>query len=223
MGISLLLLFLILVPGILAQISVRAALNKYSRIPARSGRSGAQAAAELMTDAGIHDVEITRTDSFLGDHYDPRTKTLALSPAVYDGRSIAALGIAAHETGHAIQHQHAYAPLQARMAILPVTMFTSRLVFPVILIGFLLRSPTLILLGIVGYAVMMVFQLITLPVEFNASLRAKLILQTSGLISRDEISGVNRVLNAAALTYVAALIATAAQLLRLVLLSRGRR
>ena len=223
MGISLLLLFLILVPGILAQISVRAALNKYSRVPARSGRSGAQAAAELMTDAGIHDVEITRTDSFLGDHYDPRTKTLALSPAVYDGRSIAALGIAAHETGHAIQHQHAYAPLQARMAILPVTMFTSRLVFPVILIGFLLRSPTLILLGIVGYAVMMVFQLITLPVEFNASLRAKLILQTSGLISRDEISGVNRVLNAAALTYVAALIATAAQLLRLVLMSRGRR
>src|ERR1017187_1435331 len=215
MGISLLLLFLILVPGILAQIGIRAALNKYSRVPARSGRSGAQAAAELMTDAGIHDVEITRTDSFLGDHYDPRTKTLALSPAVYDGRSIAALGIAAHETGHAIQHQHAYAPLQARMAILPVTMFTSRLVFPVILIGFLLRSPTLILLGIVGYAVMMVFQLITLPVEFNASLRAKLILQTSGLISRDEISGVNRVLNAAALTYVAALIATAAQLLRL--------
>jgi Zn-dependent membrane protease YugP len=223
MGISLLLLFLILVPGILAQIGIRAALNKYSRVPARSGRSGAQAAAELMTDAGIHDVEITRTDSFLGDHYDPRTKTLALSPAVYDGRSIAALGIAAHETGHAIQHQHAYAPLQARMAILPVTMFTSRLVFPVILIGFLLRSPTLILLGIVGYAVMMVFQLITLPVEFNASLRAKLILQTSGLISRDEISGVNSVLNAAALTYVAALIATAAQLLRLVLLSRGRR
>jgi Zn-dependent membrane protease YugP len=223
MGISLLLLFLILVPGILAQVGVRAALNKYSRVPARSGRSGAQAAAELMADVGIRDVQITRTDSFLGDHYDPRTKTLALSPAVYDGRSIAALGIAAHETGHAIQHQHAYAPLQARMAILPVTMFTSRLLFPVILIGFLLHSPTLILLGIVGYAVMMLFQLITLPVEFNASSRAKLILQTSGLITRDEIPGVNSVLNAAAMTYVAALIATAAQLLRLVLLSRGRR
>jgi len=223
MGISLLLLFLILVPGILAQIGVRAALNKYSRVPARSGRSGSQAAAELMADAGIHDVQITRTDSFLGDHYDPRTKTLALSPAVYDGRSIAALGIAAHETGHAIQHQHAYAPLQARMAILPVTMFTSRLLFPIIFIGFLLRSPMLIFLGIVGYALMMVFQLITLPVEFNASSRAKLLLQTSGLITRDEISGVNSVLNAAAMTYVAALIATAAQLLRLILLNRGRR
>src|ERR1017187_10935958 len=143
-----LLLFLILVPGIIAEISVRAALNKYSRVPARSGRSGAEAAAELMDDAGIHDVQITRTDSFLGDHYDPRTKTLALSPAVYDGRSIAALGIAAHETGHAIQHQHAYAPLQARMAILPVTMFTSRLLFPVILIGFFFRIPMFITLGI---------------------------------------------------------------------------
>lgn len=223
MEISLLLLFLILVPGILAQIGVRAALNKYSRVPAHSGRSGAQAAAELMADAGIHDVQITRTDSFLGDHYDPRTKTLALSPAVYDGHSIAALGIAAHETGHAIQHQHAYAPLQVRMAILPVTMFTSRLLFPVILIGFLLRSPMLISLGIIGYAIMMVFQLITLPVEFDASSRAKLILQTSGLITRDEVQGVNSVLNAAAMTYVAALIATAAQLLRLILLNRGRR
>src|SRR5580704_16749279 len=134
MEISLLLLFLILVPGILAQIGVRAALNKYSRVPAHSGRSGAEAAAELMDDANIHDVQITRTDSFLGDHYDPRTKTLALSPAVYDGRSVAALGIAAHETGHAIQHQHAYAPLQIRMAIVPATMFVSHLM-PLVVIG----------------------------------------------------------------------------------------
>src|ERR1017187_10544018 len=202
MGISLLLLFLILVPGILAQIGIRAALNKYSRVPARSGRSGAQAAAELMTDAGIHDVEITRTDSFLGDHYDPRTKTLALSPAVYDGRSIAALGIAAHETGHAIQHQHAYAPLQARMAILPTTMFVPQLMPLIIIGGFWFRISAFITLGIIMYAVIVLFQLITLPVEFNASSRAKLILQKSGLIARDEMPGVNRVLNAAALTYV---------------------
>jgi Zn-dependent membrane protease YugP len=218
-----LLLFLILVPGIIAQISVRAALNKYSRVPARSGRSGAEAAAELMDDAGIHDVQITRTDSFLGDHYDPRTKTLALSPAVYDGRSVAALGIAAHETGHAIQHQHFYAPLQVRMAVVPTTMFVSQLMPLIIIGGFWFRISAFIALGIIVYAVIVLFQLITLPVEFNASSRAKLILQTSGLIARDEMPGVNRVLNAAALTYVAALIAAAAQLLQLVLLNRNRR
>ena len=216
-------LFLILVPGIIAQISVRAALNKYSRVPARSGRSGAEAAAELMDDVGIHDVQITRTDSFLGDHYDPRTKTLALSPAVYDGRSIAALGIAAHETGHAIQHQHFYAPLQVRMAVVPTTMFVSRFMPLIIIGGFWFRISALITLGIIVYAVIVLFQLITLPVEFNASSRAKLILQKGGLIARDEMPGVNRVLNAAALTYVAALIAAAAQLLQLVLLNRNRR
>jgi len=217
------LLFLILVPGIIAQLAVRAALNKYSRVPARSGRSGAEAAQELMDDANIHDVQITRTDSFLGDHYDPRTKTLALSPAVYDGRSIAALGIAAHETGHAIQHQHAYAPLQVRMAVVPTTMFVSRLMPLIIIGGFWFRIPALITLGILVYAVIVGFQLITLPVEFNASSRAKLILQKSGLIARDEMPGVNRVLNAAALTYVAALIAAAAHLLQLILLNRNRR
>src|SRR5882762_10259646 len=127
MAIELFLLFLILVPGLAAQFMVRSAINKYSRVPAQSGRSGAQAAAHLMEDAGIQDVQITRANGFLGDHYDPSTKTLALSPDVYDGRSIAALGIAAHETGHAIQHQHAYAPLQVRSAIVPVSMFTSRL------------------------------------------------------------------------------------------------
>ena len=202
-----LLLFLILVPGIIAQISVRAALNKYSKVPAQSGRSGAEAAAELMDDAGIHDVQITRTDSFLGDHYDPRTKTLALSPAVYDGRSVASLGIAAHETGHAIQHQHVYAPLQVRMAVVPTTMFVSHLMPLIIIGGFWFAHSAFITLGIVVYAVIVLFQLITLPVEFNASSRAKLILQKSGLITRDEMPGVNRVLNAAALTYVAALIA----------------
>ena len=222
MGIGLFLLFLILVPGLMAQVMVRSAINKYSRVPAQSGRSGAQAAAELMADAGIHDVQITRANGFLGDHYDPRTKTLALSPDVYDGHSIAALGIAAHETGHAIQHQHLYAPLQVRSTIVPATMFVSQFVWPVVLIGFLLRSPLLIELGIIGYAILLVFQLVTLPVEFNASSRAKIILQTSGLINRNEIQGVNSVLNAAALTYVAAAVATAAQLARLILMNRRR-
>jgi len=222
MGIGLFLLFLILVPGLMAQFMVRSAINKYSRVPAQSGRSGAQAAAELMADSGIHDVQITRANGFLGDHYDPRTKTLALSPDVYDGHSIAALGIAAHETGHAIQHQHLYAPLQVRSTIVPATMFVSQFVWPVVLIGFLLRSPLLIELGIIGYAIVLVFQLVTLPVEFNASSRAKMILQTSGLINRNEIQGVNSILNAAALTYVAAAVATAAQLARLILMNRRR-
>jgi Zn-dependent membrane protease YugP len=221
--IYMLLFVLILVPGIVAQLLVRGALKKYSQVRARSGRTGAEAAAEIMADAGIHDVRIERTNSFLGDHYDPRTKTLALSPDVYDGESVAALGIAAHETGHAIQHQHAYAPLQVRMAIVPVTMFSSRLLVPVMIGGFLLRIPMFITLGIGIYAVLVVFQLITLPVEFDASSRAKVILQKSGLIARDEMPGVNRVLNAAALTYVAALIAAVAQLMQLMLLNRQRR
>ncbi|MGH9594284.1 MAG: zinc metallopeptidase, partial [Bryobacteraceae bacterium] len=206
MGLWILLLVLILVPGIVAQLAVSAALKKYSRVRARSGLTGAQAAARIMADAGIHDVQIERINSFLGDHYDPRTKTLALSPAVYDGNSVAALGIAAHETGHAIQHQHAYAPLQARMAVVPSTMFVSRLLPLVIIGGFLFRIPMFITLGIVIYAIIVVFQLITLPVELDASARAKLILQQNGMIARDEMPGVNRVLNAAALTYVAALI-----------------
>jgi len=222
-AIWLLLLVLILVPGIVAQALVHSALRKYSQVRARSGRTGAEAASEILQDAGIHDVEIERTQSFLGDHYDPRTKTLALSPAVYDSDSVAAVGIAAHETGHAIQHQHAYAPLQARMAIVPVTMFTSQLLPLVMIGGFFFRIPMFITLGIAIYTVVVLFQLITLPVEFNASSRAKLILQQSGLIARDEMPGVNQVLNAAALTYVAALIAAAAQLLQLVLLSRDRR
>ncbi len=222
-GIWWLLLALILIPGFVAQMRVQAALKKYSRVPARSGRTGAQAAAEILDDAGIHDVQIERTQSFLGDHYDPRTKTLVLSPGVYDSNSVAALGIAAHETGHAIQHQHAYAPLQARMAIVPVTMFTSQLLPLVMIGGFFFRIPMFITLGIAIYTVIVLFQLITLPVEFNASSRAKLILQQNGLVTRDEMPAVNRVLNAAALTYVAALIAAAAQLLQLVLLSRDRR
>ena len=218
-----LLLALILVPGLIAQFRVQAALKKYSKVRARSGRTGAEAASEILEDAGIHDVQIERTNSFLGDHYDPRTKTLVLSPAVYDSNSVAALGIAAHETGHAIQHQHAYAPLQARMAIVPVTMFSSQLLPLVMIGGFFFRIPMFITLGIVIYTMIVIFQLITLPVEFNASSRAKLILQQNGLVSRDEMPGVNQVLNAAALTYVAALIAAAAQLLQLVLLSRDRR
>ncbi len=222
-GIWWLLLVLILVPGIIAQIRVRSAVSKYSRIPSRAGKTGAQVAAEIMRDAGIYDVTIQQANSFLGDHYDPSQKTLALSPGVYNSDSIAAVGIAGHETGHAIQHQQAYAPLKARMAVVPATMFASR-ALPLIMIGgFFFRIPIFITLGIIVYALIVLFQLITLPVEFDASARAKRILQQNGMVAQDEMVGVNRVLNAAAMTYVAALIAAAAQLLQLILLNRNRR
>jgi Zn-dependent membrane protease YugP len=212
-----------LVPGILAQLLVHGAFKKYSRVRARSGRTGAEAAEEILADAGIHDVRVVETESFLGDHYDPKKKVLALSPDVYRSGSVAALGIAAHEAGHAIQHQHAYWPLKARMAVVPATMAVSQLLPLVMIGGFFFRMQALILLGIAIYAVIVVFQLVTLPVEFNASARAKQVLQATGLVARDEMTGVNRVLNAAAMTYVAALIAAMAHLLQLVLLSRERR
>ena len=218
-----LLLALIFVPGIIAQILVRSAIRKYSQVRTRAGRTGAQAAAEILRDAGITDVAIQETDSFLGDHYDPTKKTLALSPDVYRSNSVSAVGIAAHEAGHALQHQQAYAPLQARMTVVPVTMFASQLMPLVVIGGFWFRIPLLITLGIAIYAIIVLFQLITLPVEFNASARAKRILQGSGLVTTDEMVGVNRVLNAAALTYVAALIVAAAHLIQLILVSRDRR
>ena len=216
-------LVVILVPGIIASVRVRRAISKYSEVPARSGLTGAQAAAQILADAGIHDVTVEPGEGFLGDHYDPTKKTLVLSPDVYRGRSVAALGIAAHESGHAIQHQQAYAPLQARMTVVPATMFVSQLMPLVVIGGFWFHIQMFITLGIIVYAVVVLFQLITLPVEFNASARAKRILADNGMVAADEMVGVNRVLNAAALTYVAALIVAAAHLLQLILISRDRR
>jgi Zn-dependent membrane protease YugP len=221
--ISILLLVLILVPGIVAQIRVSSAIKKYSQVRSRGGKTGAEVAAEVMQDAGIYDVTIQQANSFLGDHYDPTKKTLVLSPGVYDSDSVAAIGIAAHEAGHALQHKDAYAPLQVRMAVVPATMFASQMLPLVIIGGFFFRIPMFITLGIIAYALIVLFQLITLPVEFNASARAKRILQQSDIAARDEMVGINRVLNAAAMTYVAALIAAAAHLAWLILASRDRR
>jgi len=221
--ISILLLVLILVPGIVAQIRVSSAIKKYSQVRSRGGKTGAEVAAEVMQDAGVYDVTIQQANSFLGDHYDPTKKTLVLSPGVYDSDSVAAIGIAAHEAGHALQHKDAYAPLQVRMAVVPATMFASQMLPLVIIGGFFFRIPMFITLGIIAYALIVLFQLITLPVEFNASARAKRILQRSDIAARDEMVGINRVLNAAAMTYVAALIAAAAHLAWLILASRDRR
>jgi hypothetical protein len=219
-------LFYLLVPaiiGIWAQIRVSGAFRKWSQVRATSNISGAECAREILQAAQIHDVDVVETNDFLGDHYDPSSKKLCLSSNVYNTPSVAALGIAAHETGHAIQHAKAYAPLKARMAIVPVTMVASQML-PFILIGGIWFGMTgLITLGIYCYLILLVFQLITLPVEFDASRRAKIILQQMGIVQPgEEVAGVNHVLNAAALTYVAAFIAALGNLLWL-LSMRDRR
>jgi Zn-dependent membrane protease YugP len=203
-----------LVLGIWAQIRVTSAFRKWGEVRASSNITGADCAREILQAAQIPDVEVVETNDFLGDHYDPRDKKLHLSSSVYNTPSVAALGIAAHETGHAIQHAKAYAPLKARMAIVPVTMVASRMLPFVILGGLFFHITGLITLGIYCYLVLLVFQLITLPVEFDASRRAKIILQQMGIVQPgEEVVGVNKVLNAAALTYVAAFIAALGNLL----------
>jgi Zn-dependent membrane protease YugP len=215
-----LILFAVVV-AIVAQVRVSSAFKKYSQVRARSRRTGAEVAGEILTDAGIHDVTIERGESFLGDHYDPTKKKLVLSPGVYDSESVAALGIAAHECGHAIQHKEAYAPLKLRMAVVPVTMVASQMLPFIVMGGFffgLFRYQPILDLGIAIYGILTLFQLITLPVEFDASRRAKTILTRSGAVTMDEVVGVNKVLGAAALTYVAAFLSSMFHLLHLLVL-----
>src|SRR5229473_3577099 len=197
-----------LIIGIWAQIRVSSAFSKWGKVRATSNITGAECAREILQAAQIHDVDVVQTDGFLGDHYDPTSKKLCLSSNVYNTPSVAALGIAAHETGHAIQHAKAYAPLKARMAIVPVTQIASQMLPFIIFGGFIFDLTGLITLGIYCYMILLAFQLLTLPVEFDASRRAKIILQQMGIVQPgSEVAGVNKVLNAAALTYVAAFIA----------------
>ncbi|PYJ78006.1 MAG: peptidase, partial [Verrucomicrobia bacterium] len=175
---------------------------------------GAECAREILQAAQIQDVDVVETNDFLGDHYDPTNKKLHLSSGVYNTPSVAAVGIAAHETGHAIQHAKAYAPLKLRMAVVPMTMVASQMLPFVIIGGLFFHLTGLITLGIYCYLILLVFQLITLPVEFDASRRAKIILREMGIVQPGrEVAGVNNVLNAAALTYVAAFIAALGNLL----------
>ena len=218
-----LLLMFAMVVAVIAQIRVSSAFNKFSRVRTRRGLTGAEVAQEILNNAGIHDVAIRRTESMLGDHYDPSKKVLCLSPGVYDSDSVAAVGVAAHECGHAVQHQQKYAPLKARMAVVPATMFASQLLPLVMIGGFWFGIMGFITLGIAVYAILTVFQLITLPVEFDASRRAKEILSRSGAITTDEAIGVNKVLNAAALTYVAAFLGSLFHLLHLLAVRDSRR
>jgi Zn-dependent membrane protease YugP len=214
-----------LVIAMWAQFRVTSAFSKYSRIRASSNLTGADTAREILAAAQIHDVEVVRVDGFLGDHYDPTGKRLCLSGATYDTPSLAAVGIAAHECGHAIQHAKGYAPLEARMIVVPVTQIASN-ILPFIFIGAFVvpfLGFMLIKLAVVCYLILTLFQLVTLPVEFDASRRAKIILQQMGIVQPgEEAAGVNRMLNAAALTYVAAFIASLGNLLWLLSLGQRR-
>jgi uncharacterized protein len=203
-----------LIIGLWAQFRVSSAFRKWGEVRAASNITGAECAREILQAAQIHDVEVVETNDFLGDHYDPRDKKLHLSSGVYNTPSVAAVGIAAHESGHAIQHAKAYAPLKWRMAIVPVTMIASQMLPFVIIGGLFFHITGLTTLGIYCYLILLAFQLITLPVEFDASRRAKIILQQMGIVQPGaEVTGVNKVLNAAALTYVAAFIAALGNLL----------
>ena len=213
-----------ILPGFLlalyAQSKIRANFDKYSRVTNREGLTGRSVAEAILKNHGIYDVTIDRVRGSLTDHYDPSHKVLRLSDPVYDSTSIAALGIAAHECGHAIQHHESYAPLSMRNAIVPAANLGSNLSFVFIFIGLFAFQP-LLKLGIALFASTVLFQLLTLPVEYNASHRAKVIL-ADGILSGEEMMGVERILSAAALTYVASLLTAIGTLMRFISLGRRR-
>lgn len=208
---------------LIASARVKTTYNKYAQVASLSGYTGAQAAERILHDAGIYDVRIGRVSGNLTDHYNPKTKELNLSANVYNSTSVAALGVAAHEVGHAIQHHNGYAPLNIRSSLVPVANFGSTLAWPIIIIGIFLQGQFLVNVGIIFFSLAVLFQLVTLPVEFNASRRAMGRLETLGILGDRELRLTGKVLRAAALTYVASAAASILQLLRLVLLFGGRR
>lgn len=221
--------FVFLIPPLLlafyAQAKVRGTYAKYSRVGASSRISGARMAEEILRMGGAHEVKIEETQAQLGDHYDPRKRVLRLSPGVYESTSIAALGIAAHEAGHALQHHTGYAPLHLRNGIYPVASLGSTLAFPLFLIGFFMSSkgPNILMdIGILLFVGAVVFSVLTLPVEFDASRRAVTILGERGYLKGQELDGAKKVLSAAALTYVASTAMAAMQLLRMFMLRSSR-
>jgi Zn-dependent membrane protease YugP len=209
--------FVFIAPALLlslwASFKTKSAFKKYSRVPTASGQSGAEAAARLLASAGLDSVRIMRSRGILTDHYNPANRTLNLSEGVYDSRSVAAVGIAAHEAGHAIQHAEHYKPLWIRSLLVPTASIGSNLGYIVMFIGLLMASQNMVLLGAVLFSGVLVFQIVTLPVEFDASKRAKVMLGQHGIITGSERQGVDRVLNAAALTYVAAVVSSLMTLL----------
>lgn len=209
-----------------ASARVRSTYAKYGRVRSRSGLTGREAAERILRSAGIYDVRIEHVSGNLTDHFDPGNRVLRLSDATYQSASVAAVGVAAHECGHVIQHSRGYAPLKIRSAIVPVANFGSAIAWPLILLGLLFNSRSsylLIQIGILAFSFAVLFQLVTLPVEFNASRRAVQILGESGMLLPDELSMTKKVLRAAALTYVAGAASAILQLLRIILLTGGRR
>lgn len=219
--------FVFIIPAMIiafiAQIMVNSAYSKYSQVNSRSGFTGAMMARKMLDDKGLFNVRIEKIRGNLTDHYDPRSNVIRLSAAVHDSTSVAAIGIAAHEAGHAIQYAESYGFIKLRNAIIPLTRFSSPAAIILILVGFFLTAPSLIYLGIILYSVAVLFQIITLPVEFNASGRALRTIRDTGILDSDELGASKKVLSAAALTYVAALISSIATLLRLLVLANRRR
>lgn len=212
--------------SLLASAKVKNTFARYSKVRSYSGMTGREAAEQILHRNGIYDVQVIHIAGNLTDHYDPRNKTLALSDPVYNSTSVAAIGVAAHECGHAVQHDVGYLPLSIRGALVPVANFGSTLSWPLILIGLFINgqmSSVFINLGILLFTAAVLFQIVTLPVEFNASHRAVKALGTTGMLREDEVKDVRRVLTAAALTYVASAAAMILQLLRLLILTGGRR
>jgi Zn-dependent membrane protease YugP len=208
------------IPGLWAAARVRSTFHRYSRVGVRSGLTGAQAARAVLDAAGIGGVRIEAHRGFLSDHYDPRSKTLRLSPDVHAGRSVSAVAVAAHEAGHAIQDATAYAPLAIRSGLVPLTQLGSHLWSLLFFLGLVVHSTGMVYAGIALFSLIVLFQLVTLPTEFNASSRAKAVLASSGIVSTpEEVEGVSRVLGAAALTYVAAAVTAVVQLLYLLKLA----
>jgi len=209
-----------LLMGLWAQRKVKRTFARWSEVPVHNGMTGAQAAAEVVRASGLPDVEIRAVEGRLSDHYDPRNRTLNLSPDVGQASTVAALGVAAHEAGHAIQDGRGYWPMRVRQTVVPVASIGSSLAFPLIFLGFILGSLGLVNVGLALFTAIVLFQLITLPVEFDASRRALVALNDGGLLTTEELGGARQVLSAAAWTYVAAFVASVAQLLYFFLASR---
>jgi hypothetical protein len=218
---SLILLVPALALGIYARVKVSSSFNRYSQIPSARGLTGAVASRQLLNSAGLGDVGVEVAGSRLSDHYDPRSRTLTLSPEVGNSNSLAALGVAAHEVGHAMQHAEGYTPFRLRSSLVPVANLGSNLGFILFFVGlFFFRNPIMMNIGIVLYAAAVLFTVVTLPVELNASRRALAELSNRNILVADELTGAKKVLNAAALTYVAAALMAILQLVRLILISR---
>jgi Zn-dependent membrane protease YugP len=217
---------LILIPALIlaawAQYKISSTFERYSRVQSTRGYSGSQTARMLLDSSGLNDVPVEMVPGKLTDHYDPVNRVMRLSADVFNGSSVASLGVAAHETGHAIQHQEKYSPLVIRNSIVPIVNFGSNLSWVLFFAGFILGIPILLNIGIILFLTVVIFQLITLPVELNASRRALSLLDSKGILVEDEMQGAKKVLDAAALTYIAAVLMAIAQLARLLILSNRR-